>query len=105
MISAILAGLQIFLRYDDRTREHEYAARQYGSIRRDLAELGAVAERPRTEVQARLTAIKENWDQTSAETPNVPSKIWKVSSSHDYWPTEFDLWPEAKNRTTPTHAK
>src|SRR5258708_5627449 len=93
--SAVLAALQTFLRFDERSREHEAASRAYGIIRRELGELGAVAGQSRDHVLSRLEAIRQSYDSTSSNSRNVPDKVWDSlsGSARSFWPPEFSAWP------------
>lgn len=100
LLAALLSALQTFLRFDDRRIAHEAAARKFGSIRRQLGELGAVGPvAPQTFV-ASLDDIRTDYDGVSAATPQVPRRIWDGQKTADraFWPEEFGQWPEAPSR-------
>jgi hypothetical protein len=97
LVSAVLAALQTFLRLDERSREHEAASRAFGVIRRELGELGAIAQQSRESVIARLDHIRQAYDRTAEASRNAPDGIWADLSvpAGSFWPPEFAAWPEA----------
>ena len=97
LTTAALAALQTFLRLDEQVREHESASRAYGAICRELGQLGAVSFQNRKEVDSRLDGIRTEYDHASAESRNVPPRIWNrhAASGGSFWPPEFSSWPEA----------
>jgi Protein of unknown function (DUF4231) len=102
LASAVLAALQTFLRLDERSREHEAASRAFGTIRRELGELGAIAQQSRESVKARLDHIRQAYDRIAEASRNAPNGIWADLSAHSgsFWPPEFAAWPEASANTS-----
>lgn len=100
LVAALLTALQTFLRLDDQRIAHESAARKFGSIRRELGELGALGPLAPTTFVASLDAIRADYDETSAGTPQVPRLIWDSQKAADrsFWPEEFGQWPQAPTR-------
>ena len=102
LVAALLTALQTFLRLDDKRIAHETAARKFGSIRRELGELGAVGPLPDATFVGTLDGIRADYDEASAGTPQVPRRIWSSQKAADraFWPEEFGRWPEAPTRSS-----
>jgi hypothetical protein len=100
ILAACLAALQTFLRLDDRSREHRTRSQAFGSLRRDLGQLGAVGGRLREDVEQELERVHERYDSLSQGSLDVPPRVWdkKREDSRLYWPEEFSAWPEHPGR-------
>ncbi|GAA1880342.1 SLATT domain-containing protein [Lapillicoccus jejuensis] len=90
LLAASLTALQTFLRLDDRRLAHETASRRFGVVRRRLGELGALGLTD-PDLRARLDEVREEYDQTSAGSPQVPPRIWAAQKAADatYVPPEL----------------
>lgn len=72
--SAVLAGLQTFLRYGDRAERHRKAAVLYSNLRRDL-EVALLF--PADATHASLETIKHKYNEITESAPNVHGSLWK----------------------------
>jgi hypothetical protein len=104
VVAAGLAALQTFLRSSDEASAHQTASRAYGGLRREIAQVGAVGGLPRTELVAAVDRIRKRYDEISTESPNVPRGVFKryETSSREYFPPEFRMWPEAREQDSGT---
>jgi hypothetical protein len=96
--AAVLAALQTFLRSADTAAEHRTASRSFGALRRHIGQVGAVGRVPRGNLVAAVDDIRKRYDEVSAATPNIPSRILNRHrlDANKYLPPEFGLWPEAE---------
>jgi len=96
--AAVLAALQTFLRSAEVAAEHRMASRNFGALRRHIGQVGAVGGTPRGDLVEAIECIRTRYDEVSAATPNVPSKIFDLHKldARNYPPPEFALWPEAE---------
>jgi hypothetical protein len=97
ILAAVLAALQTFLKLGDAARSHTESSRAFGSLRRDLGQLGADAERPRDELKRELERVRQRYDALSEKSPDVPPRLFerRRKQTKGYWPPEFSAWPEA----------
>ncbi len=72
--SAVLAGLQTFLRYGDRAEQHRKAAVIYASLRREI-ELALLFRSDITKDS--IEAIKQKYNEITEVAPNVHNSLWK----------------------------
>jgi hypothetical protein len=95
--AAVLAALQTFLRSGDEAGVHQTASREYGGLRREIAQVGAVGGMARTDLIAAINRVRERYDDISGASPTVPAATFKKyeASTRAYFPPEFSLWPEA----------
>jgi hypothetical protein len=98
--AALLAAVQTLLRLGDQAREHTISSREFGMLRRDLGQLGAVASRPRQELERELARVQQLYDTLAKGSPDVPARVLKAAreQSRLYWPGEFTAWPENPDR-------
>ena len=94
--AAVLAALQTFLRSADVAAEHRTASRSFGALRRHIGQVGAVGNTSRGDLVKAVENIRQRYDEASAATPNIPSKIFDHHKleARNYLPPEFHLWPE-----------
>lgn len=95
--ASVLAALQTFLRSSDEAGIHQAASREYGALRREIAQVGAVGGKPRDELETAIDRIRERYDEISTASPNVPQATFGKyeTSTRNYFPPEFSMWPEA----------
>ncbi|MEW6352432.1 MAG: SLATT domain-containing protein [Thermodesulfobacteriota bacterium] len=75
--SAILAGLQTFLRFAESAEKHHSAAVKYASICTDIEEIKALPESSRGHLKKVLDDLKRRKTTLEAESPDFPASIWK----------------------------
>jgi hypothetical protein len=76
VLAAVLASLQTFLRFSDRSTKHHAAASDYESVKRQIQE--AVVNRD-TNTQSGaniLTQVRERMDVLGKNAPSIPKKVW-----------------------------
>lgn len=76
LCASILAGLQTFMKVEDRERNHTSSARLFGAIRRELA-LAISSTEDAQALAAKLEGVKSKYDAASAQAPSVREGIWK----------------------------
>lgn len=92
--AAVLAAVQTFLRSGDVAGEHRAASRDFGALRRHIAQVGAVGCTPREDLMHSIDDIRRRYDEVSAASPNIPRSIWaQREATSAYFPAEFGLWP------------
>lgn len=75
--SAILAGLQTFLRFAESAEKHHTAAVKYASICTDIEEIKALPESSRGDIKKVLDDLKRRKTTLEAESPGFPASIWR----------------------------
>jgi len=75
--SAILAGLQTFLRFAESAEKHHSAAVKYASICTDIEEIKALPESSRGDLKKVVNDLKRRKTTLEAESPDFPGSIWK----------------------------
>ena len=75
VLAAVLASLQTFLRFSERSEKHRSVASRYGALRREIEQTisfndGGVSP-------DKMDSIRAVIDRLAEEAPNIPTKIWK----------------------------
>ena len=74
----VLAALQTFLRFGERTSKHQTTASEYGSIKREIQQLLAVENNfSAKELNEVTNRIRDRMDFIAKEAPGVPTYIMK----------------------------
>jgi hypothetical protein len=74
---AVLAGLQTFLKFSQRSERHRIAGAHYGAIKRSLEETLITLVDSNDEAKAEVHEIKNKLDSLACESPEIPKKILK----------------------------
>jgi hypothetical protein len=77
VLAAILAGLQTFLRFGERSEKHRAIGAQYGSVRRRIEVVRALLPERRGAVDDFLNRLRETLDSLAESAPDVPPRVWK----------------------------
>jgi hypothetical protein len=75
-LSATLASLQTFLRYEERAGMHRAAGIKYAVIMRELEMKIAFLPTNEAEVLEFVNDIRIRWDRLNEESPIIPKAIW-----------------------------
>ncbi len=76
IVTAILSGLQTFLRFAEKAERHRKTAVEYGVVRRSIEQHLVYANQLTYEVSDR---IRERLDKIAAEAPNVAPRLWSLA--------------------------
>ncbi|MFL0811210.1 MAG: SLATT domain-containing protein [Agarilytica sp.] len=76
LLIAILAGLQTFLKFSQKSEKHKLAGAKYGDVRRSLEELTLLLDKPGEEAEMALHDIKKQLDSLALESPEIPNDIF-----------------------------
>lgn len=79
IVAAILAGLQTFLRFSERSEQHRMCALKYGSIRREL-ELKLTF--PPDPIEPYLDDLRMRIDRFNDDSPTIPTAMWTKIDKH-----------------------
>ena len=71
--TAVLSGIQTFLRFSEKAEKHRMAAARYGALRREIEEILTMGEDLTKEISSPL---RQDIDRLSEEAPHIPDKIW-----------------------------
>ncbi|MBW4639779.1 MAG: DUF4231 domain-containing protein [Gloeocapsa sp. UFS-A4-WI-NPMV-4B04] len=77
VMSAILASLQTFLRFEERAERHRKAGNNYSVLMRELEQETAFPTQNSEELEKFVTNLRERWNQLNAESPTIPRDIWQ----------------------------
>lgn len=77
VLSAVLAGLQTFLRFPERAEKHRAVAADYGTVRRQIEAVLALSLPVRGSSKDCLEAVRKKLDSLAQIAPNVPTRVWK----------------------------
>lgn len=72
---AILAGLQTFLKFSQKSERHRVSGAKYGDIRRSLEELDLLSSGSLENEKLEIHKIKERIDSLAQESPELPNSI------------------------------
>ncbi len=78
VLTAILAGIQTFLRYGERAEKHRLAGVRYGAIKREIEQKSAF---PPNDLDSFFHDLRIRWDQLNEESPSIPKRIWNRVAS------------------------
>lgn len=73
IITAVLSGLQTFLRFSEKAERHRKTAVDYGAVRRLIEQHLVYTDHLTYEIS---NNIREHLDTIAAEAPNVSARIW-----------------------------
>lgn len=76
VLTAILAGVQTFLRFAERAERHRVVAAKFGVLRKDI-EVLRVRTFDQKEREAATVELKERWNELSEGSPTVPVHVWQ----------------------------
>ena len=91
VLAAILAGLQTFLGYSERSEKHRIAGAKYGALGRQLEVMRSSSVDPSDES---LQHFMDQLDALSLESPNVPRDLYLKAGTA---PTALTLKAEASS--------
>jgi hypothetical protein len=78
--AAVLASLQTFFNYSEKAEKNRAAAELWSAIRREIAEMLALIhpanEATRGDPKEHLDKLRARMDETSAESPEMPDRLW-----------------------------
>ncbi len=75
--AAVLAALQTFLRYAERSEKHRAAGAAFGAIRRELEQMKAQPEGQQGDLKTFLDSVRERFDSLAQQTPEIPAFMWE----------------------------
>jgi hypothetical protein len=98
ILSAILTGMQTFLRLSELAEHHRAAGAEYSSIRRLIDEILFIPPESRGPCKDFLDQVRKRLDELAKTAPNVPNKIWK----HAFDCTRQNRGPTAEPQSGPS---
>jgi hypothetical protein len=84
MLAAVLAGLQTFLKYSERSTEHKTAGIRFGDMKREAKVLYAFPPEAEGDLEEQIRALDEEWSLASAASPPIPGKIYAKAKEEYY---------------------
>ena len=72
---AVLAGLQTFLKFSQRSERHRMAGARYGGIKRSLEEVLIMHTDSKQDAKSEVHEIKKELDALASECPEIPTRI------------------------------
>jgi hypothetical protein len=76
LASALLVGLQTFLKFNERSEKHNAAGVNSAILRRKVEQLIAKGSAHHI-TDAELNAIRQDYDKITKDAPNIPTDIWE----------------------------
>jgi hypothetical protein len=79
VLAAVLASLQTFLRFGERTEKHRVAAEKWAAIRREITEMLALHPTylaSRGDPKDYLDKLRTRMDEVSTQSPEMPDRRW-----------------------------
>jgi hypothetical protein len=95
--AALLAGLQTFLNYSEKSQKHKVSGTVYSALRRDyeifLLRFGHASDEKRSEALTQLESLAGLLTKSAQEAPSVPDSHWNKAYSevHGHPPTSSPL--------------
>jgi hypothetical protein len=84
--AAVLASLQMFLRFSERAEQHRTIAARAGSLRREVEQL--LATTPQEVAEDKLNSLRAEMDKLAEDAPSVSEKIWARTNKILYEPQD-----------------
>lgn len=79
LLATVLASLQTFLRYAEKSTEHREAALKFERLQNELEQLLAYPIEDDRSLDEKLTNLREEYHELAATFPNVPEHIWNAA--------------------------
>jgi hypothetical protein len=79
--SAVLIGLQSFLRYGERAEKHRAASGQYGLLKFELERIGAFPPNNPKALREELKAFGVRWAEIRQASPTIPPRLVKFADA------------------------
>lgn len=76
VLAAILAAIQTFLRFAERSEKHKLAGVRYGSFKREIEQKSAFPSQDIKELQQFIDGLRIRWDKLVEESPTIPKGVW-----------------------------
>jgi hypothetical protein len=77
ILAAVLAGLQTFLRFSERSSKHATAAVWYSAIRRDIEEILHLPIESRGRAKDCLDKVRKEMNRVAQDSPELSVRFWK----------------------------
>lgn len=77
VLAAVLASLQTFFRFADRSEIHRDFGGRYGALRREIEQIIAFPPPTEDELRQPLTDLRQRLDTLGTEAPEIPRWAWK----------------------------
>ena len=74
--TAVLTGLQTFLKYSELAERHKVAGARFADIKHQIELVATFQKANVSELKSRLKEIEARWEQVREESPNIPPTIW-----------------------------
>lgn len=78
--AAVLASLQTFLGYGERSERHKLAAFKYGALRRDIEVFIAKAPQDEAKLLSFVEEFKNGWNTADNEAPPIPQRFYDIAA-------------------------
>jgi hypothetical protein len=72
----VLASLQTFLRYSERSEKHKTAATEFGKLRRELEQIIALIPQGSAVAKGDMESIRTKWGELSTHAPAIPNRVY-----------------------------
>jgi hypothetical protein len=76
LLSALLTGLQTFLKFNERAERHYASGVEASKLRRKLEQINA-QNKAESLTDAELSKLRDEYDKFTTNATNVPDDIWK----------------------------
>lgn len=77
VMSAILASLQTFLRFEERAERHRKAGNNYGILMRELEKINTFPTQNSKDLEDIVNDLQRRLDRLNVESPIIPRDIWQ----------------------------
>jgi guanylate kinase len=77
LLATILAGLQAFLNFGDRSAKHKNTANEYGCLKRNVQKFLALPPSSDYVFEQKLDEVQKTYDDLMRISPHVPIWIWR----------------------------
>lgn len=79
LLATVLASLQTFLRYSEKSAKHREGAIAFENLKNELEQLLACPIEDDKVLDDKLTSLREKYNELSNSYPNIPEHIWNAS--------------------------
>jgi len=74
--TAVLSGLQTFLKYSELADRHKMAGARFADIKHQIELIAVFQNNNQVPLESMLQEVEKHWEKVREESPNIPHKIW-----------------------------
>lgn len=77
LLVAVLAALQTFLKYSERSEKHRTAGASFAAFHKEVDQMLVLPPTDDEGLEIAMTSLRSRWDKLAKESPTIPPAIYK----------------------------